>query len=55
MSATEKLLDFCAALDRQKERYEMSVARPEAIMVSLAVPGERWEIEFFSDGRSSDS
>jgi hypothetical protein len=51
MSAMEKLLDFCAALDRQKAPYELSVARPEAIMVSLAVPGERWEIEFFSDER----
>ncbi len=51
MSAMEKLLDFCAALDRQKAHYELSVARPEAIMVSLAVPGERWEIEFFSDER----
>ncbi len=51
MSAMEKLLDFCAVLDHRKARYELSVARPEAVMVSLAVPGERWEIEFFSDGR----
>ncbi len=27
------------------------MARPEAVMVALAVPGERWEIEFFTDGR----
>lgn len=24
--------------------------RDEAVMVSVAVPGERWEIEFLSDG-----
>lgn len=25
--------------------------RDEAIMVEIAVPGERWEVEFFGDGR----
>jgi hypothetical protein len=24
--------------------------RDEALMMSVAVPGERWEIEFFDDG-----
>jgi hypothetical protein len=27
------------------------VDRPEALMILLAVPGERWEVEFFDDGR----
>ncbi len=47
----EKLLEFCMALDQRKAHYELLVARPEAVMVSLSVPGERWEIEFFFDGR----
>jgi hypothetical protein len=51
MSAMQNVLDFCAELDRRKARYQLSLARPEAIMVSLAVPGERWEIEFFFDER----
>jgi hypothetical protein len=46
----EKVLDFCAALDQRKAHYELLVARPEALMVLLSVPGERWEIEFFADG-----
>jgi hypothetical protein len=46
----EKLLDFCAALDQRKAHYELLVVRPEALMVLLSVPGERWEIEFFADG-----
>lgn len=50
MSAMERLLDFCAALDQRNAHYELLVARPEALMVLLSVPGERWEIEFFSDG-----
>jgi hypothetical protein len=51
MNAMGKLLSFCDALDRRRARYELSVARPEAVMVSVAIPGERWEIEFFSDER----
>jgi len=50
-SATEQLLSFCAALDERRARYELLVARSDAVMVALAVPGERWEIEFFEDGR----
>ena len=47
----EKLLEFCSALNHRKVRYELSVGRPEAVMVSLSIPGENWEIEFFLDGR----
>ena len=51
MSATDQLLSFCAALEQRRARYDVLVVRPDAVMVSLAVPGERWEIEFFTDGR----
>jgi hypothetical protein len=47
----EKLLEFCAALNERGATYELAVVRPEAAMVALTVPGERWEIEFFLDGR----
>jgi hypothetical protein len=29
----------------------MDVARPEAVMVTVVIPGERVEVEFFADGR----
>ena len=29
---------------------DLSKVRPEAIMVEVAVPGQRWEIEFMDDG-----
>ena len=48
--AMVNLMKFCAALDQRHVRYELLVVRPEAIMVALAVPGERLEIEFFPDG-----
>jgi hypothetical protein len=51
MDTTGRLLSFCAALEQRRARYDVLVARPDAVMVALAVPGERWEIEFFTDGR----
>ncbi len=44
------LLDFCVALNQRKAHYELLVVRPEAVMVLVSIPGERWEIEFFRDG-----
>ena len=46
----QKLLDFLAQLGRQKCPYRLACWREEAIMVELATPGDRWEIEFFADG-----
>ena len=50
MSATKQLLSFCAALEQRRARYEVRVEHQDAVMVSVAVPGEWWEIEFFEDG-----
>ncbi len=49
-NAMQKLLDFLARLGEQKVPYRLASWRDEAVMVELAVPGERWEIEFFADG-----
>lgn len=49
-AALQKLLDFLMKLQDHKIGYRLSCHRDEAIMVELAVPGERWEIEFFADG-----
>lgn len=46
----EAVLAFCNALNERRAPYEVSIDRPEAIRVSLGVPGARWEIEFFPDG-----
>lgn len=50
MNAMEKLLDFLEKLDEVKIHYALQCNRSEAIMVLIAVPGERWEVEFFADG-----
>jgi hypothetical protein len=51
MTALSKAAEFCRALDHSGIAYELRIVRDEALMMSVAVPGERWEIEFFDDGR----
>jgi hypothetical protein len=50
MSGMEKLLNFLVKLEAHKIHYGLEHNRGEAIMVLIAVPGERWEVEFFDDG-----
>ncbi len=49
MTALTRASAFCASLSKRGIRYQMDVIRDNAVMISLAVPGERWEIEFFED------
>ena len=51
VNSLEKLLGFLSELDRRKIYFELTRVRDEALMVEIAVPGERWEAEFFGDGR----
>jgi hypothetical protein len=46
----DRLLGFLGELDDLKIAYTLGHCRPEAIMVTLALPGERWEVEFLDDG-----
>jgi hypothetical protein len=47
----EAFLDFVKELSARKIYYSLSVAREDAVMVEITVPGEKWEVEFFADGR----
>lgn len=47
----EYLLGFLNELRAASVFYSLAVVQPNAIMVEIAVPGERWEVEFFTDGR----
>lgn len=44
------LLSFLNDLRAAKIHYRLGHARDETILVEIAVPGERWEVEFFADG-----
>jgi hypothetical protein len=43
------LHDFIRELDATKTHYTLASVREGAVMVEVAMPGERWEIEFFDD------
>jgi hypothetical protein len=45
-----KLTAFLTDLERREISYTLTHNRDEAIMVNVAAPGERWEIEFLEDG-----
>jgi hypothetical protein len=44
------LLSFLGELRAANIDYRLNQVRDEAIMVEVAVPGERWEVEFVDDG-----
>jgi hypothetical protein len=45
-----RLTEFLADLDRHDLHYRLASSREEAVMVEVATPGVRWEIEFFTNG-----
>ncbi len=44
------LFSFLQGLREAGIRYRLGQCRDEAVMVEIAVPGERWEVEFMEDG-----
>ncbi len=44
------LVAFLEKLDHQRISYTLAHNREDALTVLVAVPGERWEIDFKSDG-----
>jgi len=45
-----KLVKFLNQLEQERISYTLAHHRDETIMVNVALPGERWEVEFFEDG-----
>ncbi|MEX2327496.1 MAG: hypothetical protein WD558_07175 [Pseudomonadales bacterium] len=50
MTELSTLTDLLDRLDEEEIRYTLSSIREGAVLVSAAVEGERWEIEFMNDG-----
>lgn len=44
------LVSLLEELDRQRIDYTLAHNREDTLTVLVAVPGERWEIEFLSNG-----
>lgn len=51
MNSFEKLTAFLDELDSRKIHFDLAYNRPGHVMVGIAVPGERWEVEFDAEGR----
>ncbi len=47
----KKLLKFLTDLEEKKIHYNLEHNRDGFIMVNVAIPGERWEIEFSENGK----
>ena len=46
----KQLLAFLNRLEENKIYYQLEKVRCDAIMVKIAVAGQRWEVEFMEDG-----
>lgn len=49
MDNFKKMLDFLNELKQRNIHFTLEHNCPESVMVMIAVPGERWEVEFFAD------
>ncbi len=47
----EKLFGLLTDLDRRRIHYELRRVRNESIMIDVAVPGQRWEVELMAASR----
>jgi hypothetical protein len=48
--ALSTLIEFLERLQQRRIHYRLEHHRPESILVDIAVPGERWEVEFLENG-----
>ncbi|HUC27599.1 MAG TPA: hypothetical protein VMA73_33295 [Streptosporangiaceae bacterium] len=46
----ERLVNFLNRLDDAHFFYVLGHTRPDSVMVTVAVPGWHWEVEFMADG-----
>lgn len=46
-----KLEEFLARLERSRIHFQLARVRADYVMVQIAVPGERWEVEFGEQGQ----
>jgi hypothetical protein len=52
MGSLNDYVSFLNKLDNLKADYQLSKIRIDAVMVELSVPGQKWEIEFNTYGKT---
>lgn len=49
METIKSLVDFLETLEEHKICYKLNKIR-DSILVEIAIPGQRWEVEFMANG-----
>ena len=55
MTYISELIELLNMLEKHKIYYKLNKVRSDAIMIEIAVPGERWEVEFVTNGNKKCS
>ena len=52
MNGMRRLCDFLGRLDEAHISYHLQMVSEiaDSILVEIAIPGERWEVNFYTDG-----
>jgi hypothetical protein len=50
MANLKDINEFLNILDKNKIFYRLNKIRSDGILIEVAVPGQRWEIEYMDDG-----
>lgn len=53
MEGLNELVTLLEKLEERKIHYRLNKTRPDTVMIEVAVPGQRWEIEFNTYGAAA--
>ena len=54
MTSLNELIELLEKLEEKKIYYKLNKTRDDTIMIEVAVPGQRWEIEYNTYGKSPE-
>ena len=53
MTSINEIISLLEKLEEKKVYYRLNKTRADTIMIEVAIPGQRWEIEYNTYGKSS--
>ena len=54
MTSINELIELLEKFENKKIRYKLNKTRNDTIMIEVTVPGQRWEIEYNTYGKSPE-
>ena len=54
LTSLNELIELLGRLEEKKIYYKLNRTRNDTIMIEVAVPGQRWEIEYNTYGKSPE-